>query len=149
VTVKAVDATTVRAQRIINATLPDITPNDTIQSGTFPATPDQVARLREVIKEALAGHPSLDTMVMLASELAANAVRHSGSAFFGLVISRRAERGLRLAVFDEARSGFPRLGEASVEATSGRGLQLLDKIADRWGITRSPGTGIAVWFDAD
>jgi anti-sigma regulatory factor (Ser/Thr protein kinase) len=147
ITVRAVDATGVRAQRIITATLPNITVTTTIRTETFPATPDQVARVRQVVKETIADHPAFDTTVLLASELAANAVRYSSSEFFGLVIAGTGDAGLRVAVFDEGHSGFPCLQEETLEDESGRGLRLLDTMALRWGITRQRGTGIAIWFD--
>jgi anti-sigma regulatory factor (Ser/Thr protein kinase) len=137
----------VRAQRIIAATLPDITTTKTIRTETFPATPDQVARVRQVVKETIADHPASDATVLLASELAANAVRYSGSEFFGLVIVCTGDADLRVAVFDEGQRGFPCLQEQTLERESGRGLRLLDTMALRWGITRQRGTGTAIWFD--
>jgi hypothetical protein len=47
---------------------------------TFHGRPDQVARVRREIAAHLDGCPSADDAVLIASELAANAVTHSASA---------------------------------------------------------------------
>ena len=33
--------------------------------------------------------------------------------------------------------------------TSGRGLYLVDALADRWGVSRTPGGEARVWFEID
>jgi anti-sigma regulatory factor (Ser/Thr protein kinase) len=47
---------------------------------TFPGRADQVARVRREITAHLDGCPAADDAVLIASELAANAVTHSASA---------------------------------------------------------------------
>ena len=47
---------------------------------TFPGRADQVARVRREITAHLDGCPAVDDAVLIASELAANAVTHSASA---------------------------------------------------------------------
>lgn len=47
---------------------------------TFPGRADQVARVRREIAAHLGGCPASDDAVLIASELAANAVTHSASA---------------------------------------------------------------------
>jgi len=48
-------------------------------TGTYPGRPDQVKRVRHEITRYLAGHPATDDLVLIVSELAANAVLHSAS----------------------------------------------------------------------
>jgi anti-sigma regulatory factor (Ser/Thr protein kinase) len=147
ITVRAIDRTSVRAQRIIAEILPSVIVTKTLRVETFPATPDQAAQVRRVVKETLGEEPALDTVVLLASELAANAVRHSRSEFFALVIARTGDLALRVAIVDEGRCGFPSLHEESPDGETGRGLLTLDRMAARWGITRRRGIGAAIWFD--
>lgn len=147
ITVRPIDTTAVRFRRIIAETFPAVTVTKTLRVETFPAHPAQVAQVRRVVTETIANDPALDTTVFLASELAANAVRHSETELFGLVIARTGDAGLRVAIIDEGRRGFPCLQEKTVTGESGRGLRLLDQMTARWGITRQKSTGIAIWFD--
>ena len=85
--------------------------------------------------------------VLLVSELATNAVRHTLGARFlcgvGLVTGGR----LRLEVHDHDYTGtsLPRC-EAGPDDEGGRGLVLVEAIADTWGVDRSALTGgNAVW----
>lgn len=49
---------------------------------TFPGCPDQVSRVRHEITRHLDGCPVTDDAVLVVSELASNAVLHSGGEFF-------------------------------------------------------------------
>jgi anti-sigma regulatory factor (Ser/Thr protein kinase) len=119
-----------------------------IRNEIFPAAKDQVARARKAVRDSIGDDPALDTVVLLCSELATNAVLHSGSSFFGLVVTRVAGGDLRVAITDEGRKGMPHLPQQAPVNESGRGTYLLDTLARRWGITRQVGVGVAVWFDA-
>jgi hypothetical protein len=56
----------------------------TLYAGVFHGAPDQIARVRGAVREYLGGCPVSDDVVLIASELATNAIRHSYSkgAFF-------------------------------------------------------------------
>ena len=58
-------------------------------TGTFPGAPDQVGRVRAELRRYLGDCPRADDAVLIASELAANAILHSASA--GEVFTVRAE----------------------------------------------------------
>jgi anti-sigma regulatory factor (Ser/Thr protein kinase) len=84
--------------------------------------------------------------VLLVSELATNVVRHTRSARFlygvGLV-----DGCLRLEVHDQHRTagGLP-CHAPGPDDEGGRGLLLVQQLADAWGVDRSPLTGgNAVW----
>lgn len=82
--------------------------------------------------------------VLLVSELVGNAVRHTGARFFGLRMLRR--RGwLRMEVRDPSR-GLPCLMPVHEMDTSGRGLFLVDKLSDRWGVDLLA-RGKTTWFE--
>jgi serine/threonine-protein kinase RsbW len=136
-----------RVQRSVTATMAKALGSRVVRSEVFPASRNQVARVRAVISEIVADHPAFDTIVLLASEVATNSVLHSGSEFFGLVIARTTSGDLRVAVIDEGCGGLPRLRDEAIEDEHGRGLHLVDTLAQSWGITRQPGVGAAVWFD--
>ncbi|MPY58469.1 ATP-binding protein [Streptomyces spongiae] len=84
---------------------------------------------------------------LLVSELATNAVRHTGSARFLCGIGLIPDGCLRLEVHDQDGTGrgLPRC-EPGPDDESGRGLLLVREIADAWGVDRSLLTGgNAVW----
>ncbi|MGW1177242.1 ATP-binding protein [Kitasatospora sp. NPDC002543] len=106
---------------------------------------------RYLLRAYLSGLPSgdryRDTAELLLCELFANAVQHSDApddrhieVRFALVNSR-----LRLEVHD-ASSGQPSLRTVAPDDEHGRGLFLVDELAERWGCVPRPcGIGKFVW----
>jgi anti-sigma regulatory factor (Ser/Thr protein kinase) len=85
-----------------------------------------------------------DTVELLVSELVGNAVRHTGARTFGLRMQRR--RGwIRVEVRDPSRA-LPCLLPVRDLDISGRGLYLVDKLSDRWGVDLLP-RGKTTWFE--
>jgi len=85
--------------------------------------------------------------VLLVSELATNALRHTLSARILCGIGLVTDDCLRLEVHDHDHTGrgLPRC-EPGPEDEGGRGLVLVEAIADIWGVDRSRLTGgNAVW----
>jgi anti-sigma regulatory factor (Ser/Thr protein kinase) len=82
---------------------------------------------------------------LLVSELVTNAVLHARSA--SRVTIERQGTTLRISVFDTSPTR-PRLRNYGPEAVTGRGLLLVDRISDRWGVEQMP-TGKRVWFEID
>ncbi|MDT0268219.1 ATP-binding protein [Streptomyces sp. DSM 44915] len=98
-----------------------------------------------------------DTLVLLVSELVTNAVVHTGRPAVLRVAVRppepaRAERGcagrpVRLEVVDgSGLAPLPR--QAGRCDTDGRGLELVEVLADRWG-WQPEGEGKRVWCEVD
>lgn len=84
-----------------------------------------------------------DEVLMVVGELVANAVRHAD----GPVSIDLLRSGDRLAVeVADASTGVPRLDDASVDEEHGRGLMMVDRIADRWG-SRPVDDGKVVWAE--
>nr|WSX76636.1 ATP-binding protein [Streptomyces sp. NBC_00899] len=85
-----------------------------------------------------------DTVELLVSELVGNAVRHTGARSFGLRMQRR--RGwVRVEVRDPSRA-LPCLLPVRELDISGRGLFLVDRLSDRWGVDLQP-RGKTSWFE--
>ena len=82
---------------------------------------------------------------LLVSELVTNAVLHARSAT--LVTVERNGTTLRVSVEDDSPAQ-PRLRELGPEAVTGRGLLLVDRIAQRWGVDPRA-AGKCVWFEVD
>jgi anti-sigma regulatory factor (Ser/Thr protein kinase) len=132
---------------------------------SFAGQPDQVAQARHFVQGALAGCPALADAVLLTSELATNAVQHSatgrGGAF--VVAISHAPGRVRVTVTDGGSATRPIVAPEPEElAVSGRGLLLVDVLADRWGYASEldhpaaghcPGASVstepsgAVWFE--
>ncbi|MEW1660361.1 ATP-binding protein [Streptomyces sp. NPDC093707] len=84
----------------------------------------------------------------IVAELAANAVLHGRvrGRDFRLALALDAEAGtLRIEVADARGERAPVLDTSSVEAESGRGLLLVEALADAWGVTPRSAGGKAVW----
>ena len=85
----------------------------------------------------------MDTAVLLVSELVTNAVLHVGGPVELAMSLGRS--GLRVEVGDRDARSLLRL-RYSEQASTGRGLLLVDRAVDRWGVERAPG-GKKVWFE--
>ncbi|MEV6110077.1 ATP-binding protein [Streptomyces sp. NPDC051940] len=118
--------------------------------------PVEVGRARRWARTRLAwvgmegDDPSAETLILLISELVTNAVVHTGRpAELRLVLPRHGvEPGtLRVEVVDgSVRAPQPR--QAGADETHGRGLELVDVLADRWG-WQTETTGKRIWCEVD
>jgi anti-sigma regulatory factor (Ser/Thr protein kinase) len=86
----------------------------------------------------------LDDAELVASELVANAVRHAASPVV-LTLERR-DGCLMIAVQDAAPDLLPRPRAAGAEETGGRGMLLVDRLAQRWGCSPSEASKV-VWAE--
>ncbi|MFG2718235.1 ATP-binding protein [Streptomyces sp. NPDC048416] len=115
----------------------------------LPSRPESAATARRITQSVVlrqwALSPALaEHAVLLVSELVGNAVRHTGARVFGLRMLRR--RGwIRIEVRDPSR-GLPCLMPVHELDVSGRGLFLVDKLSDRWGVDLLP-RGKTTWFE--
>ena len=116
----------------------------------LPGTPDQVRHARSVIAAALGdAHPYLDDAVLLASETATNAIRHSDSSKPGGDFALTVEHThgwARISVRDGGAERIPCLCPLAPTAEHGRGVKLLDILAARWGLLREQRRN-EVWFE--
>ncbi len=119
---------------------------------TFELLPEAAFQARAVVSSELGKEvPSkvLEKATLLVSELVTSAVRHGVDASVTEVeLVVRSEPGRVRVVVSDPGAGFivePRLPTAS--ESSGWGLYLVDRIADRWGVvTRDRNE---VWFEID
>ncbi|WP_191907922.1 ATP-binding protein [Nocardioides cynanchi] len=74
----------------------------------------------------------VDDVVLIASELVTNSVR-GGADWVDLSVRTTPER-LDLLVEDDA-DGWPVLGTPDEDAVNGRGLGIVDRLADAWVVT--------------
>lgn len=117
------------------------------RSDLFPCHPTSVRAARHFVDECveLLGLRSLPDVQLMVSELATNAVLHSG-ARFDVTIERLDERAVRVEVRDFG-TGLPQYFSRGAAAENGRGLQIVDLIAETWGVDSRPGGhGKSTWF---
>ncbi|TDB87827.1 GAF domain-containing protein [Actinomadura sp. KC216] len=125
-------------------------PDDRHATWELPAEPAAVRRARGLIRDRLArwdldelAHPTM----LLASELVTNAIRHAGGRI-GLRLVR--EGGLVCEVFDSS-DGRPRVRHREDDSDmieSGRGLHVVGRLAQRWGVRRTA-EGKVVWCEQE
>jgi anti-sigma regulatory factor (Ser/Thr protein kinase) len=113
-------------------------------SRTFPARPDQVAEARGFLRRMLEGCRFADDVVLICSELATNAILHSGSSEEGgwLTVRARVRDGDYVWVEVEDQGG-PWTDDGESGDQRGRGLQIVAMLADYWDI-RGDDTGRVV-----
>lgn len=114
---------------------------------TFPGRPDQIAHARDFVRRTLGTCPVLDEAVLLVSELATNAIEHTATGTAGnfLVTVVLGERSLFIAVKDDGSAKSPTTRLSDLLAEDGRGLGLVELIADSWGHHGNE-HGRMVWF---
>jgi len=118
--------------------------------------PAEVGRARRWARARLAGsaiaadEPLAETLILIVSELVTNAVVHTGRpAVLRLCLPQAPaeEATVRLEVTDgSTRAPVPRWTDG--DETGGRGLALVDGLADRWGWNRE-GAGKRIWCELD
>jgi anti-sigma regulatory factor (Ser/Thr protein kinase) len=114
----------------------------------LPSIPPSIPVARHLVLELLrawgAAHDREDA-ALLVTELVTNVVDHVGGEANLTLELRLADAWLRIAVVDGSAIR-PVVQELSHERPRGRGLQMVESIADRWGADDHEG-GKRVWFD--
>ncbi|HST64405.1 MAG TPA: ATP-binding SpoIIE family protein phosphatase [Mycobacteriales bacterium] len=115
---------------------------------TLPPTAESASVARWLVNDLLKNQvddDTRDTAALLTTELVSNAIRHTRDE---LVVSVRLAGGtLRVGVADSSHRR-PQLVQVGRRDTSGRGLHLVEAMADRWGVDPDErGLGKTVWFE--
>ena len=101
---------------------------------------------RQFVHDAIEGSSPVDGMLsVLVSELASNAILHAKTDF--TVRVRDDADVLRVEVTDFSAVA-PTKKDYGPDAITGRGLQLVESVADRWGVELLA-DGKTVWFELD
>ena len=117
----------------------------------FRRHPRQVAEARGFVAGALVGSQLQETARLLGSETVTSTLDQSPAGqddgtfevSYGLVEDR-----LHVEVSDDGGPARLRRRIHGVDAPSGRGLQVVQALARRWGVRESP-TGRIIWFELD
>lgn len=117
-------------------------------SSAFEPIPDSAASARDFVERALARSRCppdvIDQARLLTSELVTNAIRHAATE--SRVTVTCDGRRIRVEVEDDG-CGRAVLQPPSPDAAGGRGLQIVDTVAERWGDRPASRDGYAVWFE--
>lgn len=125
-------------------------------SRTLAGEPTSVVQARSLLRSFAGDNPRTDDAELVLSELATNAVMHSASRQDGGEFEIRLALlpgCLRIEVADQGQpvsaplsppeeSFGPDEDPAFPYGESGRGLMLVDAVADRWGRDRDPDRGL-------
>ena len=111
---------------------------------TLPPSAASASRARRFVATTLSswGLEDCDDVVLLASELVTNALLHARTEMT-VRVEDEGDNVIRLAVTDGSPQA-PRGRQFSLESGTGRGLHLLDSMADEWGVETVAG-GKTVW----
>jgi anti-sigma regulatory factor (Ser/Thr protein kinase) len=117
---------------------------------TFAGSPEEIRNVRHFVRQLIEGCPVVDDVILLASELAANAVRHTASGVDGTfcVLIQAANGWVRVEVHDLGSVTAPAVRRSGSPGESGAGLAVVEAIADRWGFHGGQ-LGRVVWFEMD
>ena len=120
-----------------------------LQQRTLPPDPSSAMAARAFARDVLSGWRESDaaeTVLLLVSELVANAVLHAGSKVE--VVMRRRGGHLRVEVSDESPV-LPAARDFDTDATTGRGLGLVERLSVAWGFGPRSDHGKVVWFEVN
>ncbi len=120
------------------------------ESVTLAGVAERARVAREFVRGVLgAGHLCGDDALLLVSELFGNSVRHSWSGAVGetVTVAVRAGAGVvRVEVTDHSGSTTPEVRRSSADEEGGRGLELVSRLAVRWG-SRRRGSRTVTWLE--
>ncbi|MEV7967626.1 ATP-binding protein [Sphaerisporangium sp. NPDC088356] len=106
-----------------------------------------VAKARDMVRRTLTswGLPDLmDDAVLMVSELVSNAIAHGAPP---IRLSLRAGDGALRGEVSDHGAGRPRLLNLGRNVDHGRGLMIVEALADQWGVLPGPEpAGKSVWF---
>ena len=114
------------------------------------ADPASAATVRHRVSAALAdlhvGEELIADVALVATELVSNSIRHAAALpDGGLCIDWEVDDGaVLLRVTDGGSTTRPAMGRPGAAALDGRGLVIVDALANRWGV-ESDSAGVTVW----
>jgi len=121
-------------------------PTTELGRASFPPQSERVAAARRQVEAMVRGwlaSDSVEVAKLLVSELATNAVLYARTSF---TLSATVEGGVVRVAVEDGDPHLPELRQAWPDDATGRGLQLVERLASRWGSEPTTG-GKVVWFE--
>jgi anti-sigma regulatory factor (Ser/Thr protein kinase) len=115
-------------------------------SRTFARRAEEVPAARRFVRDTLADDPARDDAELLTCELVTNAVQHATDAVRLTVAVTRRGTVVHVDVMDDGCVGLPHWRKTDGHDEDGRGFQLVNALAERWGFRRER-SGTCVWFE--
>lgn len=119
-----------------------------VATEVFSREPPSVPIARRFVRDAVIGWEMgdlADTAELVASELVSNAIKHARAHSIRVTLRRLDKEHVRVAVIDRSYA-LPQLHPADKERDHGRGLVIIDAVAQRWDTDLLP-WGKRVWAD--
>ncbi|MFE1308018.1 ATP-binding protein [Streptomyces sp. NPDC058755] len=117
-------------------------------SDTLPCEAESARRARQLVTDAL-NRWGIDELVdsgaLIVSELFTNSVDHTRDRVARVVVRRVAKDRIRIGVADRSREA-PEMTNPDEHSENGRGLAVIDALADRWGYDLH-GWGKVTWAE--
>ncbi|MGX5182839.1 ATP-binding protein [Streptomyces avermitilis] len=107
----------------------------------FTAEPEEVAGLRRVMRLHLRAwglYELIDEAQLCVSELVSNVITHVGRGTPATLAVSMNGTHLRIEVHDPDTRALPTLVQAEADSEGGRGMALVEAVADRWGVQLQP-----------
>lgn len=115
----------------------------------LPVGPTAPAQARQLVHDMPLGADARASVELIISELVTNTVRHGDSAPGGelsVQLRREGER-VRGRVCGHGPAFTWVAHDPELEEPGGLGLMIVDRMSDRWGITRN--SKVCVWFECE
>lgn len=115
-------------------------------SQRFEASGRSVGAARRFVADVVADAPAdiQESVALMVSELATNALVHAASGFE--VAVDRSDFAVLVSVSDRGDGGMPHLRAPSSSQPHGRGLRIVDALSEEWGVVTTRDEGKLVWF---
>lgn len=113
----------------------------------FESCPESAAGARAFVLEAasrLGVSADLDLALCMTSELVSNSIQHAEGDELSVTVSK-VGRGVVVEVAD-ADPNLPVIRHPGPLEPHGRGIQIIQRLAQSWGVEAGPGAGKVTWF---
>jgi anti-sigma regulatory factor (Ser/Thr protein kinase) len=114
---------------------------------SFPAAAPSAAAIREFVRQVLrqvSDRTDMDAAVLLVSELVNNAILHAGSSDVDVQVDIGGD-SVVVAVGDRDPAP-PVMRQTASTGPGGRGLAIVARCSEQWGVSAQAGGGKRVWF---
>jgi anti-sigma regulatory factor (Ser/Thr protein kinase) len=115
---------------------------------TMPPAAGCLADLRRWARSWMEQHPTdgvdPDIVVLSMTELVTNSIKHGSGP---VEIQLNGDSDNLVLIVSDCSEQLPRRPDTPVDAETGRGIQILESLATRWGVQAEPGGGKTVWCE--
>jgi anti-sigma regulatory factor (Ser/Thr protein kinase) len=115
---------------------------------TLPPAPGCLADLRRWARSWMEQHPTdgvdPDRVVLSMTELVTNSITHGAGP---VDVRLNGDSDNVVLNVSDCSELLPRRPETSLNTESGRGIQIMESLATRWGVQAEPGGGKTVWCE--